>query len=307
MNMDSKFLIPLMEKSVKEYMNTEVSGLKAIGGGSFGVVYKGILTDGSPIAIKAFRIKGWNEKESKQLKALSKSTSVKLPEVYFTHSDCDAEIMGMSFMNGKNALDPTYLFKNKTQKDAFTNSVVDGLMEIHSTVGTGYGDILNPTYSTWLDFFHTEKIEPGLKGLNELCQKGKYSKKNYEKLCNATELFYKLYEEPEHPVLIHGDINIMNIMVDPKTMALEGFIDPGSVAWADREYELFQLRNMWGDNYKLYETYKSKFKTSKYCDFKVAYYGALNEASCRLAGGLIFPIWEMLCNKNLHIAMKQFG
>ena len=46
-------------------------------------------------------------------------------------------------------------------------------------------------------------------------------------------------------------------MADKKTFKLTGFIDPCGSIWADREYDLFQLRNMWGDAYGLYETYKS--------------------------------------------------
>ena len=45
---------------------------------------------------------------------------------------------------------------------------------------------------------------------------------------------------------------------------------------------------------KIYETYKSKHTLSKYADFKVACYAAMNEASMRLKGGLIFPLWEAL-------------
>ncbi|MBO5433048.1 MAG: phosphotransferase, partial [Clostridia bacterium] len=71
-------------------------------------------------------------------------------------------------------------------------------------------------------------------------------------------IFYSLPEEKTNPVLIHGDLNIMNIMADPKTLELTAFIDPCGSLWSDREYDLFQLRNMWGDAYGLYETYKHK-------------------------------------------------
>ncbi len=305
MNMNNGFLTDSMTDAVRKYMNTAVSDLKFIGGGSNGKAFRGKLPSGEPIVLKAYRIPGSELKEAAQLKALAGSTSVKFPEVFFTHSGNDCCLMAMSFIEGKNVLNPSYLLKSKSQKEAFTDAVINGLIEIHSTKGEKYGDILSPTYSSWLEYFKKEKIETGLAGLKNLCDKGKYGKKNYERLCEATEFFYQLAEEPENPVLIHGDINIMNIMADPKTMRLTGFIDPGSIAWADREYDLFQLRNMWGDSFGLYETYKSRVRTSEYCDFKVAYYGALNEACCRLSGGLIMPVWEILCNRNLDIAMKN--
>ncbi len=62
---------------------------------------------------------------------------------------------------------------------------------------------------------------------------------------------------------------------------------------------------MWGDCFGLYDTYKRKYQLSKYADFRVAYYGAMNEASCRLSGGLIMPLWEVLCNNRLKKEMKK--
>ena len=85
-----------------------------------------------------------------------------------------------------------------------------------------------------------------LEGLKELSEKGKYSKKNFKVLEKAAEFYRTNINEPEKAVLIHGDLNIMNIMADKKTMKLNGFIDPCNTLWADREYDLFQLLNMWG-------------------------------------------------------------
>ena len=121
----------------------------------------------------------------------------------------------------------------------------------------------------------------------------------------ATELFNRLPQEKTKPVLIHADLNIMNIMADPKTLKLIAFIDPCGSIWADREYDLFQLRNMWGDAYGLYETYKRKYKTSEFTDFRVAYYGAMLEASMRLKGGHIVPLWEDLNFARMKKEMKN--
>ena len=86
---------------------------------------------------------------------------------------------------------------------------------------------------------------------------------------------------------------------------LQGFIDPSSYIWADREYDLFQLLNMWGNSFYLYETYKKHCPLKPDADFRVAFYGALNEASCRLSGGLIMPLWEILCNRRLKKEIKK--
>ena len=142
--------------------------------------------------------------------------------------------------------------------------------------------------------------------LKELADNGKFSNKKMKLLYEATELFNNLPQEKTTPVLIHADLNIMNIMADPKTLKLTAFIDPCGSMWADREYDLFQLKNMWGDFFGLYKTYKKKYPVSKHCDFKVAFYGTLHEYSMRLKGGLVIPVWEIENSLRLKKEMKKY-
>ncbi len=305
LNTDTALLKKLLPEIVKEHINVQVKSLKFIGGGSFGKVFKAELADGRIIALKAFRVQGSQLEEASQLKTLSENTSVPMPEVVFTHKSEDCAVMAMSFIEGSNVLSPLFLFKSKAQKQEFARSVVSGMLEWHSVKGTKFGSLESPQYDTWKEYYKKEKQEPWLKALSELSEKGKYSKKSLQLLYKATEIYNSLPEEKTTPVLIHGDLNIMNIMADEKSFKLTGFIDPCGSIWAAREYDLFQLRNMWGDSYRLYETYKQMHPLSEYADFKVAYYAAMNEASMRLKGGLIMPLWEVLDNMALRREMKR--
>ncbi|MBO5066034.1 MAG: phosphotransferase [Clostridia bacterium] len=300
-----KHLLPFLPEIISKKLNKNVDKLKFIGGGSFGRVYKAVLSDGETIAVKAYRVQGSQYEEAEQLKLLSENTSVKMPEVLFTYEDEDAAILAMSFCPGQNALSPAFLLKGKHQKQKFADDVVSGMLQWHSVTNDKFGDLLNPKYDTWREYYKKEKQEPWLAALKELSNNGKFSKKKLQLLTEATELFNNLPEENKKPVLIHADLNIMNIMVDPKTLELTAFIDPCGSIWADREYDLFQLRNMWGDAYGLYETYKSKSTTSKFTDFRVAYYASMHEAAMRLKGGLIMPLWEDLNNARLKKEMKK--
>ncbi len=306
LDMKNQTLINAIPLAVKAQTGTSVTDLKFIGGGSFGKVFKANLADGKVIAVKAFRTQGAQNAEAHQLQVLSKNTSIKMPEVLFTYSDKETALMGMSFIEGSNVMSPVFLTKNKAQKAEFAKEVIDGMMQWHSVSGEKFGDLKNPQYSTWHDFYRCEKQEPWLKSLSVLCKDGKFSNKKYDLLCKATEIFNNVCEEPATPVLIHADLNIMNIMADPKTFKLTGFIDPCGSIWADREYDLFQFKNMWGDFFGLYEQYKSINKMSEHTDFRVAYYGAMHEAAVRLQGGLVMPLWEDLCNRKLKKAMKKY-
>ena len=301
----NKHILPIIPELVFKNINKKVTDIKFIGGGSYGRVYKAVLSDGETIAVKAYRVQGSQYEEAGQLKLLSASTSVKMPEVIFVYEDEQTSILAMSFCPGQNVLNPMFLLKSKEKKQKFADDVVSGMLQWHSVTKDKFGPLKNPVYDSWYEYYRKEKQEPWLAGLNELVQKGKFSKKNLKLLYEATEIFNNLSDEKSIPVLIHSDLNIMNIMADPKTLKLTAFIDPCACMWADREYDLFQLRNMWGDAYGLYKTYKQKYKLSEYADFRVAYYGAMNEAHCRLGGGLIMPLWEFLCNNRLKKEMKK--
>ena len=301
----NKHILPLIHELVFAKLNKEVLNIKFIGGGSYGRVYKASLSSGETIAVKAYRIQGSQHEEARQLDILSKNTSVEMPKVLFAYEDNETAILAMTFVEGRNVLNPLFLLKSKSQKQQFACDVISGMLQWHGVTNEKFGELANPVFDTWLEYYKKEKQEPWLSGLNALSEKGKFSKKKLKLLVEATELFNKLPEEKAKPVLIHSDLNIMNIMADPKTLKLTAFIDPCACMWADREYDLFQLRNMWGDAYGLYDTYKEKYNLSEYADFRVAYYGAMNEAHCRLGGGLIFPLWEMLCNRRLKKEMKK--
>ena len=302
-----KHLMSVMPDVIFEKLNKRAADFKFIGGGSYGRVYKVTLSDGDVIAIKGYKLQEMQNEEALQLSFLSKNTSVKMPEVLFTYEDNDTAILAMSFVEGQNVLMPNFLFKSKSQKQKFADEVISGMLEWHSVTNDKFGSLSNPVYDSWYEYYKAEKQEPWLKALNELAENGKFSKKKMNLLFAATELFNKLPQENTKPVLIHADLNIMNIMADPKTFKLIAFIDPCGSIWADREYDLFQLRNMWGDAYGLYETYKRKCKTSEFTDFRVAYYGAMLEASMRLKVGHIFPIWEDLNFARLKKEMKKIN
>ncbi|MBE6775135.1 MAG: hypothetical protein E7543_02985 [Ruminococcaceae bacterium] len=300
-----RHLLPLLPEIVYEKLGTRVRELKFIGGGSFGRVYRAVLSDGRKIALKAYRVQGSQEKEAEQLTVLSENTAVKMPEVLFTYEDESVALLAMTFVEGENALNPAFLLKSKRKKEAFASEVIDGMLGWHSVKGERFGSLSQPAYESWYEYYRKEKQEPWLKALGELCEKGKFSRKRLGLLQEATEIFNSLPEKECEPVLIHADLNIMNIMADSKSFALTAFIDPCGSMWADREYDLFQLRNMWGDAYGLYKTYKKKYPLDEYADFRVAYYASMHEASMRLSGGIAITLWEDLNNMRLKKEMKK--
>ena len=300
-----KHLLPLIPQIILDKLGKAVDELKFIGGGSFGRVYKATLSSGEIIAVKAYKLQGDQYGEAEQLKILAKNTSVKMPEVVFTYEDDETAILAMTFVEGKNVLEFEFLLKSKEQKKAFADAVIDGMLQWHSVTNDKFGSLAAPEYDSWYDYYRKEKQDPWLKGFRELVRNRKLSKNRLKVLEEATEIFNSLPTEESKAVLIHADLNIMNIMADPKTLELIAFIDPNGCMWADREYDLYQFRNMWGDAYGLYDAYKAKCPLSPYADFRVAYYGAMHEVSMRLKVGHVIPLWEDLNIRRLKQEMKK--
>lgn len=306
LNTQNSFLQSELERIIKIYIDSALLSLRFMAGGSNGKVFRAELADGRAVAIKAYREQGNNLREAAQLKILSANTCVPMPEVIFTHTDENTSVLGMSFIEGRNVLNPAFLLKSKGQKETFCSEVISGMSMWHEVKNGNFGALDNPQYTTWHEYYINEKQQPWLNGLDTLAKNGKFSKRKLDLLYRATDVFDHVYDEPEKAVLIHGDLNIMNIMADLRTFELKGFIDPMGSIWADREYDLFQLLNMWGNSFNLYETYKQKHSLTKGSDFRIAYYGAMNEAACRLGSGHIFGLWEDLCMMRLEKMMKNY-
>ena len=301
----NKHLLPILPKIIFEKLNKKIDNIKFIGGGSYGKVYRIILSDGEIIAVKGYKFHKMQHAEAAQLSLLSKNTGVKMPKVLFTYEDDNTAILAMTFIEGHNVLNPMFLLKSRSKKQKFADDVVAGMLELHSIINNKFGDLSNPVYDSWFEYYKNEKQIPWLEGLKKLSDNGRFSHKKLNLLKEASEIFNCVCPEDSIPVLIHGDLNIMNIMADAKTFNLIAFIDPCGSIWADREYDLFQFRNMWGDAYGLYETYKQKYSLSEHADFRVAYYGAMLEAAMRLKGGHIVPLWEDLNFARLKKEMKK--
>ena len=185
----------------------------------------------------------------------------------------------------KNCLSPVLtVFSSKKAKKEFADRITDAMGFWHSKTNDKFGLIDNAVFDTWLDYYKPFAFEI-LETARVFCNDGKLSRDVLLVMENAWDNFDYIFSEPvENAVLIHGDLNTMNIMAD-RNLKPTAIIDPLESKWADKEYDLFQLRNLNGEMFNLYETYKSKFPVSEKCDIKCAFYGLYNEVYCNIMAG----------------------
>jgi fructosamine-3-kinase len=213
--------------------------------------------------------------------------------------------MAMELIDGINATTSKFFnFSSVKKRKFFTNTVVDALAKIHQTTSDKYGFIgKTERFDTWQEFYKTMLLDvyertklfcsKNASGLND----------NIIALLETSirNIDYILSDEVEKPSLLHGDLWVANIMVDEKTFAPTGIIDPLHPMWGDKEFDLFPLNATWGKRFKLYKTYKAKYKTSTNVDLKTALYYFVNEVLC----GLELNTWYGSGDAFYNMLMKQ--
>ena len=297
------FAITVLEKTY----NAKVNSIKYVGGGSFGYVYKAEI-DKEPFSVimKACRTEGICEREASELTLLRADSLIKIPKVYFTFlatADIPIDFIGMEFVEGTNCFtDFAKLLNSKKAKEKFADEITTIIHHWHEQTNDKFGLIGNAVYDEWLEFYQPFASDI-LDCARELTSSGKLEKKVLDAMERAWDAFnYIFSDKVETASLIHGDMNVMNIMSDKHLKPL-AIIDPLESKWADKEYELFQLRNLTGDKFGLYETYKRKYPVSEKCDIKTAFYALYHEVYAYIISGtkvnfILMPLVKRM-NKEL--------
>ncbi len=272
---------------IASYYSCETNKIKYIGGGYFGYVYYAEISKVPyKVVIKACLSPNMHEDEARNLKLIGDSCPVPVPNVYFTYSSTQnipMDFICMEYMQGKDvasAFNPLKLaFVSNERKQKFTNEIINAMGVWHNKKNDKFGLTENAVYDNWFDYY-----KPFARDILETAKQHKdlFPASVIEIMDEAWKNFDKIfYEKVENAVLVHGDLNVINIMCDSKLNAT-AIIDPLESKWADKEFDLFQLKNSTGEYFGLYNAYKAKYKVSKMVDAKCAFYGLFNEVYCNI-------------------------
>lgn len=297
MKVERIVIIPLDKNTAKKYaeqiakqkIGQAIKKIKYLGGGSFGRVYGIEFANGKKIVIKFLRTKDMLDKEVYDLKLLADNCPVKMPNVLFVQkadNRIPVDCYGMEYIDGKNALRSLgMLVQSKRKREEFADKVTTALHSIHCYKSDKFGDTMSPDCTDWVDYY-----KPFAKAVLDKAEEMFRAKMLSEKIIAAMRAAWDKFdiifsERVEEACLIHGDLNIANIIVGKKYQ-ISGFIDPLYSMCADKEYDLFQFDNLTGKRFYLRATYMRKYGASKYCDVKCAFYGLWNEVYCYIKSGV---------------------
>lgn len=302
-DLDKKRAAAYAAEISREETGARAEKVKDLGGGSFGRAFAVELACGKEIVVKFLRAADMLKKETFDLELLRKNCPVKVPRVLFLHQADESipvDCYGMERIAGRPALyDLAFLLAGEKKRRAFAESVTEAQHAIHQCTSPLFGDTLSPQYQTWRECYRPF-AEAVLQKAEEMFSAGKIADKIVLAMRAAWEEFDVIFSEgAEKACLIHGDLNVGNIMID-KCRRVTGFIDPLNSMYADREYDLFQFDNLTGKRFFLSETYRKKYGASRYFDQKLAFYGLWNEVFCYIKSGVLVNIIMNPLVKNMY-------
>lgn len=296
----------LIKSVVEKQMNTEVKQIRAVGKGASGSVYLiKITTEPYEIAVKMSKYYDAISKEKDMLDFLSPKVSYKVPKTYFLHRENDTVYLGMDYIKGMSGKSKFINFV--PSRKHLRNSIIDALMNAQSVHNDKFGKYDNPVYDTWSAYYKDYFIDI------YAFTKEKFEKNEIEpEIMEAVELINTNFDEifsitNNIACLCHGDFWMPNLIIDFWKSELAGAVDPFDMLWAEPEYELFCLTLGFGEKLKLYDEYKKRNKTSKYCDLKVELYALCNELNWYILLGEMGHDYLMFRAKRLIKLMKEMG
>lgn len=301
----------LIRTLAEKTFNTTVRSVRYIGGGSYGKVYRADF-DAEPhtAVLKAYRVSGMHKTEQAQIALLSEHSLIRYPKVYAAcdeSADSPVCALVMEYIAGVNAFNPRFMLKPDAAKKRFGKCVAENEIHMHQVTGDAYGLLLNPSYASW-NAYYFEFAREVLENARHFAEEGKLNPKHVRTLQRAYDAFDRIFEQPvEKPVLLHGDLNVANILVDPKTLNPQAIIDPCNSLWGDPEYGLFQFHNFFNNTYGILEHYKARVPVSALCDVKIAVYAFFNEIHCYMTSGVKIEPFNLWFNRALNKELNAFS
>lgn len=266
-----------ISKAINKNLRCNLINLKLLGKGANGEVYLCNL-DKEPfeIAVKITKYPEMLIKEVDTINFINERVDIKLPKIYFCHlsdQEINLNIMGMSYIDGIGADKINWLFKKK-QRSAFSKAAIDNFMNLQKVTNNTYGVVGGKQFESWIDYYK-QFAKARLEYITPLAKANKFPQFVLNVLQKAYDNLDKILSNVGKPTLTHGDYWAPNLLVNKERLEFAGCVDPFNLMWAESEYEIFAM--ILYPKLNLYNEYKSRVKTSEYCDLKARIYSLFSE------------------------------
>ena len=257
-------------KVIQMRYGQSVEAIKALGGDYYGRAFlANVQGMTAPVVVKLYLFDGLVENEALQLETLARHATLKMPGIYGVYTTeetgCAHDALIMEYLDGVNAgnLDASEL--STEAKQVICEGIVNNLIAFHRTVNpAGFGELSAKEFApTWQEVYRpkAQSIVHKARELRQMSQISDDVLAVFEKsFAHFDDIFCLPITEAR---LVHGDYNTWNIMLTPDKSRAAYVIDPFGCAFADSEYDLYQLDNANGKEFGLLKRYAEKMSLSE--------------------------------------------
>lgn len=194
-----------------------------------------------PLMAKSFTCAGIAAQEAYKLSMLAREGVIRVPTVFgmvTTHQSPYQEILLIERLRGVSAEAPT---RTPQRWNVLMEQIVEGLLAWHRIDSHGcVGSVDSTQENSWAAWYQ-QRIEVLWASVSNL-QSAILTQEDRTLLFRARASLSRLFADfNDNPVLVHGNLSLRSLLKDPRSDQLLAMINPGTVLWAPREFDLFRL------------------------------------------------------------------
>jgi fructosamine-3-kinase len=194
-----------------------------------------------PLMAKSFVCEGIAGQEAYKLSMLAREGVVRVPTVYgmvTTHQKPYREILLIERLRGVSAEAPT---RTPEHWKILQEQIVEAMLAWHRIDSHGCVGLVDSTQENRWENWYPQRVEVLWSTLSNL-QAPELTPEDRTVLFRSRSSIATLFREfDDTPVLVHGNLSLRSMLKDPRSDQLLAMINPGTVLWAPREFDLFRL------------------------------------------------------------------
>lgn len=194
-----------------------------------------------PLVAKCYRNTGMAAQEAYKLSMLAREGSIRLPAVYglvLSQQPPQHEILLIERMGGVSVEAPA---RTPQRWQELQEQIVESMLAWHRIDSHGLVGTVDSTQENRWPAWYAQRVEVLWATLSNL-RPPDLTVNDRRILWRSREQLPRLFNQfDDNCVLVHGNLTLRSMLKDARSDQLLAIINPGTMLWAPREYELFRL------------------------------------------------------------------
>ena len=193
------------------------------------------------LVAKCYRNTGMAAREAYKLSMLAREGNIRLPAVYgvvLSQQKPQHEVLLIERLGGVPVEAPT---RTPQRWAELQQQIVESLLAWHRIDSHGLVGTVDSTQENRWAAWYAQRVEVLWATLSNLTPPG-FTHDDRRILYRSREQLPQLFRDfDDSCVLVHGNVTLRNMLKDARSDLLLAMVNPGTMLWAPREYELFRL------------------------------------------------------------------